>query len=353
MHHIGISFGELRQWNDGLGEFSHQFGTHLAALAPSLSERWGATFYFHLPARWHGRFGHQVHYLDVHKGQRWLHLQPQRFDLWHNLHQHTQLRAPWGTRHVITTLHDLNLHYMKEGGKRWRAMQRQLRLLKRADEIVCISDHVLHDLRRLTQLSTPAHRIHNGVCDMRALTPSRPQLAPHAPFLFHIGRMTPNKNVDKILALAQIWPERQFVLAGPRSGHSEGYARQAQAAQLSNVHVLYDISDEEKAWLYAHCDGLLFPSTTEGFGLPPIEAMSVGASVYLSTATSLPEIGGQVAAYFDNFRPEAMKETIMRHESMDIPSSERRERAIAHAAQFKWSACISHYVSSYGKALGL
>src|SRR5690606_9157768 len=70
------------------------------------------------------------------------------------------------------------------------------------------------------------------------------------------------------------------------------------------------IDEAQKAWAYANCAGFLFPSLTEGFGLPPIEAMHFGKPVFLARRTSLPEVGGDVAEYFDDFEPAAMRRVV-------------------------------------------
>ncbi len=353
LRHVGIDFGELQHFHDGLGEFSRQFGTHLAAEAVRLREQHRVALHFHLPSAWHGLFGDEVSYLDVTRAQRHWHRSAVRFDVWHHLHQLIRQRPPMGARHVITTLHDLNAAYAKTGFSRWRAMRKQVKLLRRADQIICISDHVLNDLRRLTPLNTPAHRVYNGVADLGAVTPVPVASLTERRFLFHIGRMTPNKNVGSLIALAQAWPEQLFVFAGPRTGYTEGHRDAAQAQGLRNVEFLFDVADGEKAWLYAQCDGLLFPSITEGFGLPPIEAMGLGAPVFLSRCTCLPEIGGALARYFERTTPESMRQLIETDWQATPPHDPSARLARQHwARQFSWPACTHHYIEAYLKALG-
>lgn len=348
--HIGIGFGELKHFHDGLGEFSNQFGLHIANRARMLKQEHGVHFHFHLPAKWHGHFGNDVDYLPLTKHQRRLHFTGMRFDVWHSLHQHIRQRPPLFTRHVITTLHDLNLVYMKTGGSLWRGMRRQLSLLQRADEIVCISDHVLADMRRFTNLRQPAHRIYNGVRDLRAVSQVAPLEPLPAEYFFHIGRMAPNKNVDRIIDLATAWPERQFVLAGPRCDETEAHLKEIRHRGLTNMRMLFDVSDQEKAWLYGHCAGLIFPSSTEGFGLPPIEAMSLGKQVFLSRATCLPEIGGELASYFDQLDPDSMKQTILDGEARRAHEINLSDRIQKWADQFSWDRCIDQYLACYMRA---
>jgi glycosyltransferase involved in cell wall biosynthesis len=137
-----------------------------------------------------------------------------------------------------------------------------------------------------------------------------------------------------------------LVLAGARSPYSLEIAAQAESRGLDNVQVLHDISDSQKAWLLAHCEAFLFPSLTEGFGLPPLEAMHFGKPVFLSRLTSLPEVGGDAANYFDSFEPVAMRRTIedgiARHERFALAS-----RVAAHAASFSWARCTEQHVALY------
>jgi glycosyltransferase involved in cell wall biosynthesis len=242
--------------------------------------------------------------------------------------------------------------YAKQGFSRWRALRKQIRLLKRADEIICISDHVLSDLRRHTRLETPAIRIHNGVNSLTAQPQTPVVELEQQLYLFHIGRMTPNKNVGALINLAEHWPDQQFVFAGPRSGYTEGFQREAQTRGLANVRFLFDVSESQKAWLYAHCEALLMPSLTEGFGLPAIEAMYFGRPVFLSALTSLPEIGGETARYFHDFEPDSMMRTIQSGlRDMLEPGTENRIKEWAQ--NFTWDNCIRHYISRYAKALDL
>jgi glycosyltransferase involved in cell wall biosynthesis len=119
---------------------------------------------------------------------------------------------------------------------------------------------------------------------------------------------------------------------------------------LRNVHIQLDLSEAQKAWLYATCEGFLFPSLAEGFGLPPLEAMCFGKPVFLSRLTSLPEVGGDAAYYFDDFDAATMRRTvragIARH------TTERRDAlANEQAKRFSWSRCADEYVALYRKLL--
>jgi len=347
---LGIGFGDVQHFHDGLGEFSRQFGLHLANRAPELSERLGVRVHYHLPERFHGMFGNQIGYLPVTKNQRHWHNPGIQFDVWHNLHQLIRQRPPLGTRHCITTLHDLNMVYTKQGFSRWRALRKQIRLLRRADEIICISDHVLGDLRSHTSLHTPATRIYNGVHPLNdTLQEPIIELADQA-YLFNIGRMTPNKNIGVLIELAAAWPEQIFVFAGPYTGYTKGYRDQAQARRLSNVRFYFDVTEGQKAWLYAHCQGLLFPSIAEGFGLPPIEAMHFGRPVFLSRCTSLPEIGGPVARFFDDYTPAEMRRIIQLTMASDQHDN-RHDEIQAWASRFSWPTCMAQYLDRYQQAL--
>lgn len=343
---IGISFGEIKHFHDGIGEFSRQFGLALAARAQELKQR-GIHLYYHLPKVHHGLFGTDVSYLHARSRQRHIQIRPIRFDIWHSLNQHIRLKAPLGTRTQILTLHDLNLFYFMTGAEQERALNRQLKNLKRADTIVTISDYVKQDLQSRLAWQGPVHRIYNGV---RSLVDHPQEAIPELmgrPFFFHLSRMAPSKNVNALAQLAKAWPEKTFVFAGAMSDDSKNFAKHLQAENIVNASCYFDITDTQKAWLYENCEAFLLPSLTEGFGLPTIEAMYFGKPVFLSDRTCMPEIGGNKAYYWHSFEPDDMRAVI--EEGLHQFNNKASQCLLVqqHASQFTWSSCIDRYVELY------
>ncbi len=349
--HLGISFGKVRTWHDGLGEFSLQLGHRLAAAAPRWRDERGIRFHFHLPHQWHGHFGPDVSYLSTHDLQRWVHWQPQRFALWHSLHQHNPFQVPLRTVHRLQTVHDANFLYLKHGAKRQRYVHRMRRQLSRCDEVIAISRHVQSDLQDKLGCTTRMRVIYNGVRNLSGAPTEAIDSLQGVPFLLHVSRLAASKNVGLLLDLAARWPERQLVLAGGDSPYAQEVARQIEQRGLqSNVHLFLDVSDAQKAWLFAHCDAFLFPSQAEGFGLPPIEAMHFGKPVFLSTLTSLPEIGGSSAFYVDPLDAATLQAAIEHGLAAHTPA--RAAAVAAHAATFNWDDCAAAYLRCYGDWLG-
>ena len=89
---IGVSLGNMGSLYDGLGEFAWQLGTHIAAVAPRWRSELGIEFHVHCQAKLAGCFGPELRYLSVSRWQRWRHLQPVRYAIWHSVHQLKRLR---------------------------------------------------------------------------------------------------------------------------------------------------------------------------------------------------------------------------------------------------------------------
>ena len=350
--HIGISLGRIDHWHDGLGEFSRQLGQALAAEAPRLQAEFGWRLHFHLPTRFHGVMGDTVGYLATHTSQRLLHLRGTRFALWHVLHQHNRLRAPLGTRLQVETVHDLNFLHAKSAAKIERYRQRLRQRLAGRAQAIAITHYVAGDLQReLAPLATPVQVIHNGATDLSGVPQEAIAALADQPFLLHISRLAPSKNVGALLALAAAWPGQRLVLAGAASPYTAEVRHQIAQRGLHNVVLQLDVSEAQKAWLYAHCQGFVFPSLAEGFGLPPIEAMHFGKPTFLSRLTSLPEVGGAQAHYFDSFDGPAMRAVVLTGLAADAAPG-RAEAITAHARQFSWQRCAAEHVGLYRRLLG-
>lgn len=349
---IGLCFGKMTSLHEGLGEYGVLLGQALAARAPALRTQHGITLHYRLPERFHGAFGSQVGYLQQRSLQRYLSVHLRRFDLWHSLHQHNPFRPPLSTRRYVASVADLNHLYDPDPRFVLKSRRRLDGIYGRADSFITISRFVKGDLERTYGTAKPVTAIPIGVRDFTGQAAEAPADAPAPGFLFHLSRMSTLKNVDSLLAMMQRLPDERLVLAGARSGASLQTQERARALGLANVRFLFDVSTAEKAWLFQHCRAFLFPSLAEGFGLPPVEALQFGKPVFLSTLTSLPEVGGDVAFYWPDFAPEAMAAVLQQglrgwNATVDGP------RAQQWARRFTWDACADAHVAEYLKLLGL
>lgn len=353
---IGISLGNIGALHDGLGEFALQIGQRIAAAAPRWRDRDGITFAFHLREQFVGLFGRDVNYLPVSRRHRLRHVQPVPYALWHSLHQVNKNRPPTscgpggGVR--VQTVHDLNYLYAPQDFTAWRQHRRAQAIARRTDVMTAISQHTAHDVRKHLGWTGDITVIPNGA---RSLVGAPQEPLPGwptsgaRPFLYHLSRMSASKNPSAIIGLARAWPEMDFVLCGPPSDEAQHLRA---TVQLPNLQFHLGISDAQKAWAYAHCAGFLFPSITEGFGLPPIEAMHFGKPVFLSRLTSLPEVGGDAADYFDSFEPVAMR-AVVQQGLTRARQPGRAETICQHAALFNWDRAANAYLALYRRLLQL
>lgn len=347
---IGLSFGNTGSLQDGLGEFVLQIGRRIAAAAPAWRERDGIGFDIHLRESHVGLFGDDVGYLVVERWQRYRHVRPVRYELWHTLHQLSKYLPPRDVGPRVVTVHDLNYLHNPRAFSRWRHERRTGALMQRTDHVVAISRHTADDVRRHLRWTGPLEVIYNGARDLSdAAQEPLSGVDASRPFLFHLSRMSPSKNPQAILQLAAAWPDMRFVLCGPPGDDAKALRVRSHPP---NVVFHLGISDAQKAWAFAHCAGFLFPSLTEGFGLPPIEAMYFGRPVFLARRTCLPEIGGDAASYFDDFDPTTMRRVVEQGLARGAQPG-RSAQIRAHAQRFDWDRAAADYLALYRRLIGL
>ncbi len=342
--HIALQFGHIKHFNEGLAEVSRQLGMQHAQHAAQLQADDNWHFHYILPRALHGMFGPHVHYHELQDSMRWRHHFPVDLDVWHGLHQHMRFRPPVNSRRNIITVHDLNHVYAKSGLSLWWQNIRTQHHLRRAHQLVAITEYVAQDIRKHLAAAPPVTVIYNGVADLRSVTPQQPPGWSMSDYLLHISRMSPSKNVGSLIEMAAIWPEQPLLLVGPESEEVQGHREHVKRLGLHNVHFLTDVSEAQKAWLLAHCSAFVFPSLTEGFGLPPIEAMYMGKPTVVAARTSLPEVCGPCAAYFQVFDPASMRQQVQA--AMQSPTCTSAQR-VETAARYNWTASAIQYRRLY------
>lgn len=346
--HIALQFGHIRHFNEGLSEVSRQLALQYAAQAAQLKAERNVHFHFILPSQWHGMFGSEVTYHELRDGMRLRHRFPVDLDVWHGLHQHMRYRPPVNSKRNLITVHDLNHVYAKKGLSLWWQNLRLTRHLRRAHQLVAITQFVADDIRKHLPWAPNATVIYNGVANLSRAPNERPAdfALKEGTYLLHLSRMSASKNVESLIEMASMWSEQDLLLVGPDSTEVQKHKAHVSRLGLSNVHFLNNVPETQKAWLYANCKAFLFPSLLEGFGLPPIEVMYFGKPVVVARRTCLPEVCGEVATYWDTFEPILMRQTV-ETALQGYKEDSTRIKTVAFAKQYNWERAAKQYLALY------
>lgn len=345
----------------GLGEFEYSLGSRIARRRKEL-ESHGIRLTMLVNPDDVGLFGDDVEYMAISRKERkeansWRgRLSRKRildgFDLVHLTNQRPSIKRP-GCK-ILMTVHDLNfLHNRISPIRRWRKRLRTRRDIARADALVYISQFTRTDVERTYHPHVPDRVIYNGATDLSDAPQAAVEGLPPENFLLHISRMGPKKNVHLLVEMMKHLPEEHLVIMG--SAHKSYRRRLEKIVEregLTNVHFAGRVSDAEKTWGLTHCRGLLFPSMSEGFGLPVVEAMYCGKPVFLAPYTSLPEVGGGEAYYFTKLEPEEMARTVKKGLADMAAQPEKASRLRNHAQKFSWDRAADEYISLYIDLLG-
>jgi len=262
----------------------------------------------------------------------------------------------------IVTLHDLNFLHDKSST---RKIEKSKHLVQKnignANAIVCISEFVKDDFiknKHLFQLNdnVKIEVIYNGLIfpEKENFKVSQNYSFVNEKFILNIGVLFPKKNQDVLLDLISK-NDRHLVLitSSAKSEYKEKFLEKTKALGLTErVHILENVENEEKYFLLQHCESYCHPSLAEGFGIPPVEAMYFGKPVFLSQFTSLPEIGGDLAFYFEGFSAESMNKIYLNgiskfNKDKDIFQTKLKTRAL----KFSYLKMAESYENIYKELL--
>jgi glycosyltransferase involved in cell wall biosynthesis len=346
MKKILLDCERMKYPHTGLFHFCKQLGDSLLQLDNNRSR-----FTFYVPPSKKKIFGTDANYLiqsPLHK----LNLPPtNEFNLWHATYQATAYYPFERNLKIVLTIHDLNFLYDEEKSERKKAryLARLQKKVDRADHVLAISNFTLNDVFK--NLKVPREKIsviYNGcnITEIGAL--KKPGYVPDVPFLFTIGTIILKKNFHVLPCLLS-GNDYQLIISGitQKEDYKKKIIAEAKKWGVENRLVFTGAIDENaKQWYMKNCKAFLFPSISEGFGLPVVEAMHFGKPCILSTHTSLPEIGGTEAYYFENFDPVDMRRTLI--ESLHhYESHNSAESIIKRSRLFSWKKNAEEHMEVY------
>ncbi len=270
-----------------------------------------------------------------------------------------------GSRAKLTvTVHDLSFlvepTWFTPRERLWHRLLNARGLLKRADALITLSHHTKQELTEL--LDIDHERIHviapgipsphqpspqpspgTGEGDERSL-PVGEENRESFPYILYLGALERRKNVVRAIQAFELaadrLPEMHFIIAGaPGAGFDEMKFRIQDSGFKNRIHLTGPVSPGEKSALLKGATAFFFPSLYEGFGFPPLEAMSAGIPVVASAAGALPETIGNAAILLDPLDTGGFADALVAACTDTALRQTLIARGYERVKQFSWKHC--------------
>ena len=264
----------------------------------------------------------------------------------------------------ITTVHDLTTAYYRNPAKNrlifW-VKQRVYRwvirrVAKSSARIIVPSKYVKRELTEFAAIDPEkilvtyeaAEKINNKAEPVKVLQDDK--------FIMYVGRPLPHKNLERLIEayvkVKETNPKLKLALIGKKDILYQRLEKKIQKQGIRGVVITDFVTEGQLRWLYENAAAYVFPSLSEGFGLPALEAMAHGTPVVSSNATCLPEIYGDAAIYFDPTDTDEMANKIA-----DVLNNEKLAKKLAQtglkqAGKYSWQKMAEQTLDIYKNVAG-
>jgi glycosyltransferase involved in cell wall biosynthesis len=270
---------------------------------------------------------------------------------------------------TVLTVHDLIYHLFPEYHKPlnyWFLNGAMPLFAQRTRAIIAVSESTKQDLIRCYGI--PQDKIavvheaaapHFRPASPEAIAAVRARYGLPEGFILTVGTIEPRKNLSRLLdALQRLRQQKgddaRLVVVGSKGWLYEGFFRRLEELQLGDAVLLPGyIPDADLPAIYSAARVFVLPSLYEGFGLSVLEAMACGTAVVCSRTSSLPEVGGDAAHYFDPTDVEEMAEAIGAVWHDETLQGAMSRRGLAQVARFSWARAAEETMAVYQQAMSL
>lgn len=242
---------------------------------------------------------------------------------------------------------------------------------KRSNQIITISNYVRNELIKTYKL--PPEKLTTTYCATDKIFEAPVPISglQATDYILYVGRPQPHKNLSRLIEafvlLQKKHPKLKLVLAGKKDVLFDHHEKRAidlglnpdpsttnNKLQTKNSSVIFTdfVSEGQLRWLYENCRAYVFPSLSEGFGLPGLEAMAHGAPVVSSSATCLPEVYGHAAHYFSPYSVKEMAEKIDDVLSNKTLRTKLIKNGYQQIKKYSWARMAKQTLEVYNKVLG-
>lgn len=253
---------------------------------------------------------------------------------------------------LLLTVHDLSPLLMPEmydlKARLWHRFINLKKLIKRANHILAVSEYTKNSLVERWQIApenitvTPLgvdHKRYHAGLSVDGLRDVRNRYGLPGEFYLYLGTIEPRKNLARIIeAYNQLDSDVSLVIAGKWGWkYNEIIKAIENSPKKRNIFVIGYVAEDDKPYLMKLATAFVWPSLYEGFGLPVLEAMSVGTPVITSHVTSIPEVVGDSAIMVDPYHTEYIAEAMQKLATDNSLHHIYSRKGIERAKLFDWS----------------
>ena len=260
----------------------------------------------------------------------------------------------------IITVHDLiGLHFKSQHILQYLYFKHALKfILKKAKIIITISKNTKNDIVKFFNVNPQKIKVvYNGVShevfyprkNSRDYILHRHKISG---YILAVGSSYPHKNIHRLIEsfkrFQKIYPRTTLAITGYPTPYQKELVKRYN---LENVKFLGYVPLEDMPYLYSAAKCLVYPSLYEGFGFPPLEAMACGCPVAVSNLSSLPEVCGDAAMFFDPYNVEDIKNAI---EQIFIDENLRQnliKKGLIQARKYNWEKTAKKIIEIFKKTI--
>lgn len=286
------------------------------------------------------------------------------FDLIHFLDYSSPL-IPMNVPFIVT-IHDLAYYKYPDTFSKGSLLLKKILSpisIKRAAQIITVSDNTKCDI--LEYFDVPSEKINviypavknfKRESDMEKIRSLKEKYGIKGKYILGVGTIEPRKNLIRLVRafknISYDFNDFSLVLIGKKGWLTEPIFKEFNDEKIKDKIIFTDyVPQKDMSFLYSAADIFVYPSIYEGFGLPPLEAMSCGTPVIVSDNSSLQEVVGSAGVYVNALSTESIENGIRKLLNDENLKLELIEKGYEQSKKFNWENTYKEVLKVYKKIL--
>ncbi|CAD6879114.1 Mannosyltransferase [Methylomonas albis] len=276
-------------------------------------------------------------------------------DIFHETYYSLFDCCPPGAKRIITVCDMIHEKFPENFSILDKTREIKARSLHRADHIICISENTKRDLLELTDIPNEKISVIYLGHSFSTYAPSLKRNRQNKPHLLYVGKRNGYKNFANLLKAyseSKLLKNEFSIACFGGGSFTSAELKLFKALTINPDNVIYASGDDNElaAW-YRSAAVFIYPSLYEGFGIPPLEAMSCDCPVVCSNNSSLPEVVGSAAELFNPEDTTEMRLAIERVVSSPDYSAQLIAKGKQRVKLFSWDKCAKDTLNTYHQLL--